>query len=120
MNKAIISGNLTGDPEIRETTTGREVATIVVACNGPTKKDGSKDTDFIRCILWDKKAEFAKRWLFKGQPVLVEGRISVRKYEHNGENRTATEIVVSNIEPQRWPDKSDSQPRFAESDENMF
>lgn len=118
MNKAFISGNLTHDPEIRETTTGRKVANITIAVNGPKRQDGTHDTDFIRCVLWDQKAEFAEKWCFKGQPVTVEGRIAVRKYDQNGETRTATEIVVANIEPHKWPERG--EPQFANNDPFAF
>lgn len=118
MNIAFISGNITRDPEIRETNTGKKVATITVAVNRLV--NGEKETDFIPCVLWEKKADFAEKWLFKGQPVTVTGRIQTRKYEHNGENRVATEIVVRDIEPHIWLEQNEGKPRFAENDQFMF
>ena len=71
MNIAFISGNITRDPEIRETATGKKVATITVAVNRLV--NGEKETDFIPCVLWEKKADFAEKWLFQRSIVVHKG-----------------------------------------------
>lgn len=76
MNKIILMGRLTRDPEVRYTTTGRAVCQFALAVNRPfTNQDGQREADFINIIIWGKSAEIAGNSLSKGQRVLIEGRL---------------------------------------------
>ena len=100
-NKAIIVGNLAKDPEVRYTTTKQAVAKLTVAVNRSWKdRDGAvkEDCDFIPVVVWGPTAENAERYLKKGKPVLVEGRIQVRSYENQqGQKVWMTEIVAQGV-----------------------
>lgn len=100
-NKVVIMGNLARDPEIRYTASKTAVAKITVAVGHKFKsKTGAlvDQTDFIPVVVWDKGAENCEKFLRKGRPVLVEGRLQVRSYEtKEGEKRYATEVVASNV-----------------------
>ena len=95
MNKIIITGNLTKDVETRETTNGKQVATLSVAVSRPF----SEETDFFNCIVWDKRAENCAKYLKKGSKVLIDGYIYNRSYEDkDGNKRYVTEIKVQEVE----------------------
>lgn len=100
-NKAVIMGNLARDPEVRYTTAKQAVAKLTVAVNRSWKdKDGTvkDDCDFIPVVVWGATAENAERYLKKGKPVLVEGRIQVRNYENQqGQKVWITEIVAQSL-----------------------
>lgn len=100
MNKAILVGRLTKDPELKMTeNTKREVCQFTIAVNRPyTNDDGERKSDFINCVVWDKLAENLSKYQKKGNQIAVEGRIQTRNYEDkNGKRVYATEIFVSNV-----------------------
>ncbi len=95
MNMAIIMGNLTRDPEIRNTQDGKAIAKYTVAIN----YGQNTDADFIPCVAFDRAAEFAEKYLHKGMRVLVSGRIKTGSYTNReGQNVRTTEIYVSSQE----------------------
>jgi len=96
MNKVIVVGRLTRDPEVRYTQTGKAVASFSVAVD--TGFGENKRADFIPVVVWDKLAEVCGNNLTKGRRVLVEGRLQIRDYEKDGEKRRAAEVVAQNIE----------------------
>ena len=101
LNRATIIGRLTRDPELKTTTTGKNVATMSVAA-GRTWTDQSgtrqEQTEFLNCVLWGKLAEIAGQYLTKGHQVYVEGRIQTRDWTgDDGVKRYRTEIVVQNL-----------------------
>jgi len=103
MNKVILTGRLTRDPEIRYTKSGKAVASFSLAVDRPISKknqhEGQQTADFIPCIAWERHADFAGNHLIKGSPVLIEGRMQVRNYEdQQGGQHWITEVVVSSIE----------------------
>ena len=105
MNKVIITGRLTRDPEVRYTKSGKAVASFTVAVDrrlGRRAQEQAGDqptADFIPCVAWEHQADFVGNHLIKGSPVLVEGRMQVRTYEaQDGSRRYVTEVVVNNIE----------------------
>ena len=100
MNKVILIGRLTRNPELRYTGSNTPVATFSLAVNRPfTNQNGEREADFINCVVWRKLAETAKNYLSKGSQVAVEGRIQTRKYQNDkGENKYITEILVENVE----------------------
>lgn len=101
MNKVILSGNVTRDPEIRTTATDRTVATFSLAVRRGWKKseDGSPDADFFNVIAWERLAEFCRNYLMKGTKIIVEGRLQTRTYDaKDGTKRYVTEVVANEIE----------------------
>ena len=99
LNKIVIMGRLTKDPELRSTGTGKSVASFTVAVDRDFKGQNSeKETDFINCVAWQGTAEFISRYFKRGSMAVIEGRLQIRPYETaDGQKRTAAEVVVNNI-----------------------
>ena len=99
LNICALQGRLARDPELRQTNTGKQVATFTLAVDrGRRDANGQSQADWIPVIAWEKAAEFAYKWLHKGQMVAVDGRLQSRTYTaKDGTNRTALEIVANNI-----------------------
>ena len=99
MNKAILIGRLTRDPELRTTPTGRNVCQFSVAVSRSfTNANGEREADFINCVVWDKQAENLVRYQHKGNQIAVEGRIQTRNYDDkDGKRVYVTEILANNI-----------------------
>ena len=99
MNKVILTGNLGADPEVRYTQSGIPVATFSVATTERWKdKDGNKQesTEWHRVVVWNRLAEIAGEFLFKGSKVLVEGKMVTRKWQdQGGTDHYTTEVVLS-------------------------
>lgn len=102
MNKVILTGNLTRDPEVRYTSNNVAYARMGIAVARPVyskSNDGQQVTDFFNMVSWNKQAEFCGRYLKKGSRVLVEGRIENDNYEDkNGVKHYGVSIRVDNIE----------------------
>lgn len=97
MNKVILAGRLTKDPEVRYTQTGVAVASFTLAVNRRFSKE--KVADFIPIVVWDKIAEIVGNNLVKGSQVLIEGRIQIRSYEaQDGSKRYVTEVIANDVE----------------------
>lgn len=97
MNKVILMGRLTKDPEVRYTQSGEPmaIARYTLAVNKRFKKQGEADADFIPCVAFGKQGEFAEKYLAKGRQIAVVGRLQVRNWEDNeGKKRVTTEVVV--------------------------
>jgi len=95
LNKAILMGRLTRDPELKYTQSNVPVASFSLAVDRGKVKEGQQSTDFINIVAWRGTAEFVAKWFRKGQLVAVVGRIQVRSWkDRDGNNRTATEIVA--------------------------
>lgn len=117
MNKVILIGRLTKDPELRYTGSNTPVATFSLAVNRSfTNQNGEREADFINCVVWRKLAETVKNYLSQGSQVAVEGRIQTRSYDdQNGQRRYVTEVVVENIDfvgTKRDNSQSSNQPNF--------
>jgi len=105
LNRAILIGRLTADPEIRYTPQGVAVTTFRVAVDRPfTNQQGERETDFFPIVTWRKLAEVCANNLNKGRLVAVEGRLQNRSYiAQDGSTRWVTEIVADNIRFLDWP-----------------
>lgn len=99
MNKALLIGRLTKDPELRATSTGRKVCQFSIAVNRNfTNANGEREADFINCVVWDKQAENLVKYQKKGNQIAVDGRIQTRNYEDkDGKRVYVTEILANNI-----------------------
>jgi single-strand DNA-binding protein len=117
LNKVFLMGNLTRDPELRHTAQGTSVANFSIAVNRNFKgSDGDfkKETNYFNIIVWGKSGENCQKYLSKGRPVLVEGRLQNRSYEtQDGQKRTVTEIVADNV--QFLGSRSDAQEDNSDS-----
>lgn len=100
LNRVVLIGRLTRDPELRTTTSGKQVVGFSIAVNKRIKPtDGSPDADFFNVTAWDKTAEFVANYLGKGRLVAVDGRLQTRKYQaSDGTNREVTEIIADNVQ----------------------
>ena len=97
MNKVFLTGNLTKDPDVRYTQSGKAVARMGIAVRRPYSKENA--VDFFNLQAWNKTAEFCQRYLGKGSRVLVEGSLQTYSYEgKDGTTKNGVDIVVENIE----------------------
>ena len=116
MNKAILIGNLTRDPETRTTASGVTMCQFTIAVNRRfVNQQGVREADFIPIVTWRQTAELCSRYLSKGRKVAVEGVIQVRSYDaQDGSKRYITEIVADNVEflssPQGDRPRADNPP----------
>ena len=95
-NRVILVGNLTRDPEIRYTQSGKAVTKFTLAVNNPRNKE---ETTFVDIVAWDRLGETCNTYLKKGSNTLVEGRLVIRSYDDkDGNKRKATEIVIDNMQ----------------------
>ncbi len=97
MNKVILMGRLTRDPEVRYSNNAEPlaIARYSLAVNKRFKRDGEPDADFINCVAFGKTGEFAEKYFKKGQMVSVVGRLQVNSWEdQNGQKRYSTDVVV--------------------------
>lgn len=95
LNKVIIAGHLTNDPELKQTPSGVSTTTIRVAVNRRYSKDGNNEADFITIVAWRQTAEFICRYFKKGSAICVTGAIQTRTWtDKDGGNRYAVEIVA--------------------------
>ena len=99
MNKALLIGRLTRDPELRSTSTGRSVCQFSIAVNRNfTNANGEREADFINCVVWDKQAENLVKYQKRGNQIAVDGRIQTRNYEDkDGKRVYVTEILANSI-----------------------
>jgi len=102
INKALVYGNLTRDPELRALPSGIQVANFSVATNRVWKKDGQKQesTDYHNIVSFGRQAELIAQYLKKGSSVFIEGRMQTRSWDDkaSGEKKYRTEIVAENVQ----------------------
>mgnify|MGYP006276800423 FL=1 len=106
LNKTILIGRLTDDPELRYTANGTAVCNFTLAVQRPFKnREGDYDADFIDIVVWRKQAETCANHLGKGRLVAVDGRLQIRTYETDeGYNRRVAEVVANDVRFLEWPD----------------
>ncbi len=100
MNKAILIGNLTRDPELRTTSNGTPVCTFTIAINRRfANQQGVREADFLSIVTWRQLAELCHRYLAKGRKVAVEGSLQSRSYDaQDGTKRYVVEVVADQVE----------------------
>lgn len=100
LNKIILMGRLTRDPELRRTGSGTPVTSFSIACDRDFKdrQTGEKETDFIDIVVWRGTAEFVSKYFSKGRMAVVEGRLQIREWtDNNGAKRRSAEVVAENV-----------------------
>jgi single-strand DNA-binding protein len=123
MNKVVLIGRLTADPEIRQTQNGTSVASFRLAVDRRVKQQGQPDADFLPVIVWGKLAEnVVAKYCEKGRQVAVSGRLQTRTWQDTeGRNRYATEIIAEELQLLARPQHSDSaQEPIPEADLSGF
>jgi single-strand DNA-binding protein len=101
LNKVMLLGNIGQDPELKRTGDGQPVLNLRLATTESyldKNNQRQERTDWHTVVIWGKRGEALARFLHKGSPLFVEGRIQTRSYEKNGEKRYATDIVATNVE----------------------
>ena len=100
MNKIILVGRLTKDPEVRTTSAGFNTVNFTVAVNRNFKnKEGNYDADFLPCVAFRQTADFISKFFKKGNMICLDGRVQTRNYDAaDGSKRYVTEVVVENVE----------------------
>lgn len=123
MNKAIISGNLTRDPELKNTPNGATVANFSIATNEKWKDQSGQmqeKVEFHNIVAWKKTAEICGQYLKKGSKVLLEGKIETRSWEsQEGKKMYRTEIIANNVEfLNRRPEQTQNTAQTPNMDNN--
>lgn len=100
MNKVILIGRLTRDPELRYTPNGAAVCNFTIAVDRPyNPQSGEREADFIEIVVWNKVAENVAKYMTKGRQVGVEGRLQIRSYDgKDGQRHWRTEVIANNVE----------------------
>lgn len=124
-NLVVLTGRLTADPELKTTPNGISVTTFSIAVDRRYRSGEERQTDFINVVAWRQSAEFITKYFKKGNLIGIEGSIQTRKYQDkNGNNRTAFEVVVNNVqfvESKRDSSPTDATPAsFSNADVNDF
>ncbi len=113
LNRVVLIGRLTRDPELRVTTSGKNVCDFSIAVQKRTRsQDGSPDADFFKIIAWERTAEYASNYLTKGRLIAVDGRLQSRKYTtQEGASRESIEIIADNLQSLDRPrENADAEP----------
>ena len=100
LNKVILMGHMTADPELKQTTSGISVCSFSIGVNRRYSKQdqGQQSVDFINIVAWRQQAEFVSRYFKKGSSIIVCGSIQTRKWtDNNGQARYATEVVADEV-----------------------
>lgn len=99
MNKTILKGRLTADPELKQTASGISACRFTLAVDRKFKdKDGERKADFISCVAWRQTAEFICKYFFKGSMMLCEGALQTGSYEKDGVKHYTTDVNVEAVE----------------------
>lgn len=98
LNRIVLIGRLTRDPELRYTPNGVAVCNFTLAVDRPFAKEGQQQADFINCQVWQKQAEASAKYLVKGKMAAVDGRLQIRTYDDkDGQKRWVTEVVAETV-----------------------
>lgn len=101
LNRVFLMGNLTRDPDVRRIPSGKAVADVGLAINRKFKSQSGEEreeTCFVDVVVWDKQAEVAEKYLRKGSPLFVEGRLKLDQWETEGEKRSKLRVVAERIQ----------------------
>lgn len=120
MNKIIIIGRLTSDPNLKETTSGIPVCCFTLAVNRPKNSKGESPADFIPVVVWREQGEACAKYLTKGSKVAVCGAMQSRTYEKDGNKRTIFEVQAERVEFLELKKREEPQPEeFQDIDGNL-
>ena len=122
LNKVVLIGRLTKDPDLRYTTSNIPTVNFTLAVNRPfSNQNGTREADFINIIVWRKQAENVKKYITKGNLVAVEGRIQTRNYDDKeGKKVYVTEVVADNVqflEPKGQRSMDDNHNNYGQNED---
>ena len=125
INRVVLVGRMTRDPELRRTAQGDAVTSFTLAVNrNYTARDGQQQADFINCVVWRKPAENVERYCSKGSLVGVEGRIQTRSYDNNqGQKVYVVEVICDSVqflETRVARERAQSQPQMQPNNDNFY
>ncbi|BAQ15226.1 putative single-strand binding protein [Clostridium botulinum] len=122
MNKVVLIGRLTKDPELKFTPgNGTAVATFTLAVDRRFSKDGQREADFIPIVVWGKQAESTANYMSKGKLMGVSGRIQTRSYEaKDGTRRYITEVIAEEVKFLEWGDKPTTDSSYNNGSESSY
>lgn len=120
MNKVVLIGRLTKDPELRFTPgMGKAVTTFTIAVDRRFSKDGQKEADFVPIVVWGKQAESTANYMSKGKLIGISGRIQTRSYEaKDGSRRYVTEVIAEEVQFLEWGEKTSRNSHNENLNEN--
>lgn len=99
LNRTVLVGRITKDPELKQTTNGISYVNFTIAVNRTYVSDqGERQADFISCVVWRKQAENLARYIHKGSLIGIDGKIQTRNYEVDGVRRYVTEVLCDSIQ----------------------
>ena len=122
LNKVLLIGRLTRDPELRYTGSGTPVANFSIAVNSGFGKSDDNKVDFINIVAWNKTAELCNQYLEKGKQVMIEGRLQIRSYQtQEGQKRTTAEVVANFVQflGKSGDSKDYSKPKSEDIDQDV-
>lgn len=123
LNRVILIGRLTRNPELRSTSTGKSVASFSIAVDKRFKRDNGPSADFFRVTCWGQTAEFVSQYLSKGRQVAVDGRLEQNKFtDKDGNVRETYEVVAENVQGLDRPrdDQGGNQANDSGGDDDGF
>ena len=125
INRVVLVGRMTRDPELRRTPQGDAVTSFTLAVNrNYTSRDGQQQADFINCVVWRKPAENVERYCSKGSLVGVEGRIQTRSYGNSqGQKVYVVEVICDSVqflETRAARERAQSQPQMQQNNDNFY
>ncbi len=121
MNKTLLTGRLTADPDLRSTSSGASVCTFTVAVDNIVIKDGKteKEASFLNCVAWSSSANFISNYCKKGNLIAIDGHLQTRSYDRkDGTKAYVTEVIVDRVEnlTPRETNKTQSEPEVNDDD----
>ena len=117
LNRVVLIGHLTKDPELRTTSNDISVTSFTIAVDRNfNNQQGEKETDFIPVVAWRKLADTCAKYLAKGRLVAVSGRMQVRSYEGKDGKRYVTEVVADEVQ---FLERAESKEKFTEVEDNV-
>lgn len=125
INRVVLVGRMTRDPELRRTPQGDAVTSFTLAVNrNYASRDGQQQADFINCVVWRKPAENVERYCSKGSLVGVEGRIQTRSYDNSqGQKVYVVEVICDSVqflETRAARERAQSQPQMQQNNDNFY
>ncbi|MHB1455787.1 MAG: single-stranded DNA-binding protein [Armatimonadota bacterium] len=121
VNRVVLVGRLTADPELKYTPSGKAVASFTVAVDRRQNSQGEKETDFIPIVAWQKSAEFASNYLSKGRLVAIDGRLQIRSWvAQDGTRRKTAEVVAESVQGLDRPKERTEAAANAAGDDSGF
>ena len=125
INRVVLVGRMTRDPELRRTPQGDAVTSFTLAVNrNYTSRDGQQQADFINCVVWRKPAENVERYCSKGSLVGVEGRIQTRSYDNSqGQKVYVVEVICDSVQflvTRAARERAQSQPQMQQNNDNFY